>query len=260
MKILVAGGLSPANSDAEQSLARALGRAVGASGHVLVNGCYNTFDLLVAEAADEATRKVPAGNAATAILTYLSPGVEPRHKFGKLLKNNVSSWDPGQPDWGIPVPLRECEAVVVVGGGPSTHRVVHLSRLVGKPLLPVTAFGGAADEAFRPSFERFDVVYGGRVTRDELQRPQHRARGTRRAGGFRAIGGERDLAVSKILSGNDIFVVMSFREESDDTYHTIERVCRSYDFKANRTDKDAEHRADLQADHRRNSTRDVRHR
>jgi hypothetical protein len=32
---------------------------------------------------------------------------------------------------------------------------------------------------------------------------------------------------------------MSFREESDDTYHTIERVCASYEFKASRTDKDA---------------------
>lgn len=53
MKILVAGGLSPEFSEgnAEELFACALGRAIGASGHVLVNGCYNAFDRLVAEAA-----------------------------------------------------------------------------------------------------------------------------------------------------------------------------------------------------------------
>ncbi len=42
---------------------------------------------------------------------------------------------------------------------------------------------------------------------------------------------------SKIVLGNNVFVVMSFRQESDDTYHTIERVCRVYGFEPDRTDK-----------------------
>lgn len=81
MKILIAGGLSPERSAAEQSFARALGRAVAASGHVLVNGCYNTLDRIVAEAADETLRSAAAPcDIATVIHTYLSPGTEPAHK------------------------------------------------------------------------------------------------------------------------------------------------------------------------------------
>ena len=71
-----------------------------------------------------------------AIHTYLSPGVTPAHRLGLVRNLNVNSWDPGQPEWGIPEPLRECEALIVMGGGPATHRVVHLTRLVGKPILP----------------------------------------------------------------------------------------------------------------------------
>jgi nucleoside 2-deoxyribosyltransferase len=43
----------------------------------------------------------------------------------------------------------------------------------------------------------------------------------------------------KIVLGNNVFVVMSFRKESDDTYGTIERVCRDYRFEPDRTDKNA---------------------
>ncbi|MGH6902290.1 MAG: hypothetical protein ACREIR_06075 [Geminicoccaceae bacterium] len=241
MKILVAGGLTPAfePGNVEEVCARALGRAVGASGHVLVNGCYNAFDRLVAEAAQEAAQQSPAfGDATAAIHTYLSPGLTPAHKLGRLLKNNVSSWDPGQPDWGIPAPLLECEAVVVMGGGPSTHRVIHLSRMAGKPILPVTAFGGAAEEAFGTESARFDAVYGGRITKDDYAVLNTALEALEGPDAFARLAASVVSLASKIVSGNDIFVVMAFREESDDTYHTIERVCASYDFKAQRTDKD----------------------
>jgi len=45
--------------------------------------------------------------------------------------------------------------------------------------------------------------------------------------------------LSKIVLGNDAFVVMSFRDESEDTYHTITRACRAYGFEPDRTDKAA---------------------
>jgi nucleoside 2-deoxyribosyltransferase len=37
--------------------------------------------------------------------------------------------------------------------------------------------------------------------------------------------------------GNEVFVVMSFRDESDDSYNTIARVCRGFGFEPNRTDR-----------------------
>lgn len=151
----------------------------------------------------------------------------------------MSSWDPGQPEWGIPVPLRECEAVVVMGGGPATHRVIHLSRMVGKPILPVAAFGGAAGEAFRTEMARFELVYAGRVTRSDYDILNTALAALDREERFERLAANVISLAAKIVSGNDVFVVMSFREESDDTYNTIKRVCSSYDFTSQRTDKDA---------------------
>jgi hypothetical protein len=206
-----------------------------------VNSCYNIFDRLVAEAAQEAAQQTSAlGITGPAILTDLSPGVEPTHKLGSLLKNNVRSWDPGQPQWGIPKPLEECEAVVVMGGGPATHRVVHLSRMIGKPILPITAFGGAADEAFSTETEstRFKRFYGGRVTKDDYAVLNTAPEALEGPGAVEHLAASVISLASKIVSGNDIFVVMSFKKASDDTYSTIERACRRFDFKAQRTDQD----------------------
>ena len=119
MKILVAGGLREdfQKGSAEEVCARALGRAIVSGGHALINGCYNIFDQLVAEAAQEAAQE-HATLGAAAILTYVSPGVKPAHRLGQLRKLNVSSWDPVNLDWGIPEPLREWEALVVMVADP----------------------------------------------------------------------------------------------------------------------------------------------
>lgn len=237
MKILVAGGLTPEfeQGNPEEVCARAIGRAVGSSGHVLLNGSYNEFDRMVAESAFEAADQNPdLGNAKMAVHTYLSPGVTPSHRVGHLRNLNVNSWDPGQPDWGIPEPLFECDALVVMGGGPATHRVVHLTRMAGKPILPITAFGGAAKEAFRTEWGRFDSVYRMRVPRDE-----YAILDTALPNDFDELARGIVALLSKIVTGNQVFVVMSFRRETDDTYGAIDRVCRAYGLEPDRTDKDA---------------------
>jgi hypothetical protein len=237
MKVLVAGGLTPGfeKGNAEEVCARAIGRALASSGHVLLNGSYNDFDRIVAESSLEAARENPDfGDPKMAIHTYLSPGVTPAHRLGLVRNLNVNSWDPGQPEWGIPEPLRECEALIVMGGGPATHRVVHLTRLVGKPILPITAFGGAAKEAFRTEWAKFESFYGGRVQRDEYAILDMAV-----SDEFDELARRVIALLSNIVTGNKVFVVMSFRRESDDTYGTIDRVCKAYRFEADRTDKDA---------------------
>jgi hypothetical protein len=242
MKILVAGGLRPEfkEGNAEEVCARALGRAIASSGHVLLNGSYNTFDRMVAEAAWEVAQQSPAfGDPDAAIHTYVSPGVEPAHKLGQVRKLNVRSWDPGQPDWGIPEPLLECDALVVMGGGLATHRVIHLSRLAGKPILPISAFGGAAEEAFRTEWDRFDRVYAGRVTKDDYAVLNTALAVLEKPDAFERLATGIILLIAQVVCGNNVFVIMSFLNECEDTYNTIERVCRSYQFNAQRTDKDA---------------------
>ena len=242
MKILAVGGFRPdfQAGNSEELCARALGRAIVSSGHVLINGCYNDFDTLVAEAADEVLkqRSTSAGSDTAAIHTYVAPGVKPAHRLGQLRTLNVNSWDPGQPDWGIPEPLLECDALIAMGGGPSTHRVIHLSRLAGKPILPIAVFGGASQEAFKTEWGRFDPIYSGRVKKDDyaiLNTPGGAIEGTL---AFDEFARRVVSLASNVVLGNDVFVVMTFREESDDTYHTIERVCQSYGLRPDRTDQD----------------------
>lgn len=52
MKLLIVGGVLKEGGD-EERCARALGNAVTSKGHTLLNGCYNSFDRIVAEAAME---------------------------------------------------------------------------------------------------------------------------------------------------------------------------------------------------------------
>jgi hypothetical protein len=240
VKVLTVGGLRDSfeKGGPEETCARALGSAIAASGHVLINGCYNKFDCFTAEAAASALTKQGL-EVKSFVHTYVSPGVEPSHRIGQLRPLNVSSWDPGQPDWGIPEPLRECDAVVVMGGGAATHRVVHLSRLSGKPILAVTAFGGAAREAFHTEWSRFDKIYGGRVRKDDFAELNTAPEALDDPGAFDRLASSVVALLGRIVLGNDVFVVMSFREKSDDTYNTIARVCRTYGFEPDRTDKAA---------------------
>jgi hypothetical protein len=120
-----------------------------------------------------------------------------------------------------------------MGGGPGSHRALHLCRLAKKPILPITAFGGAAEEAFATELDQFDEVYRGRVPKEsytvlDTQYPED-------------MGELASAAVelaSRIVSGNSVFIVMSFKPETDDTFNTLCRVVEDFDFDWDRTDQD----------------------
>lgn len=242
MKILVAGGFHPDNKfgEAEDMCARALGRAIANGHHILVTGCYNKFDCAVAEGVDTVNKQRAAqGEPSSSISSYVSPGIPPSHRFGSMKRLNVNSWDPGQPEWGIPEPLTECEALVVLGGGPASHRVVHLTRLAGKPILPLAMFGGAGSEAYKTECERFASVYGGRLTKDEYGVLNTAIEALDDSTAFDRLATAVVSLAAKVTLGNDAFVIMSFNEDLDDTFNTIDRVCARFGFEAQRTDKAA---------------------
>jgi hypothetical protein len=111
--------------------------------------------------------------------------------------------------------------------------------MAGKPILPIAAFGGAAEEAFRTELTRFASIYGGRIEKEDYAVLNTAIEVLEDPKAVEQLAARVVSLVLKIVRGNEVFIVMSFREESDDTYHTIERVCASYEFKASRTDKDA---------------------
>ena len=233
LRILVVGGFSPQGTEDEKRCAEELGRSITRRGHTVFNGCNNEFDTVVASAAIEAAAKSPEWeDPKMAVQSFIS-GDKPSHRIGLLRNLRVRSWDPGQEGWSPPELLAECDALIAIGGGPGTHRAIHLTRLINKPILPITAFGGAAIEAFATECNRFEKAYGGRISKVEYsvldtQFPDDVADLANRA---------IDLA-EKIVEGNSVFVVMAFREDLDDTCDTISRVAGQYGYNFTRTDRE----------------------
>jgi hypothetical protein len=235
MKLLIVGGfLGVEPTEEEERFAKALGREAAAGGHVVLNGCFNSFDRTVAEAAfTEAEANGLFGDPSHSVQGFVAKGATPSHRFGRIRGLHITDWDPGQQGWDIPEPIAEADAVICMGGGPGTHRAINLSRMAGKPILPITSFGGAGIEAFSTELARFDEAYEGRVPRDEFtlldtQFPEDLEELARQT---------VSLAV-RIVSGNSVFIVMSFRPESDDTFNTIRRVLEDHGLDTHRTDKD----------------------
>ncbi len=233
LKILVIGVFSDERTPEETLLAEELGKAVANRGHTLFNGCFNVFDEVVASAAmTEAKKKYDSARAKMAVQSFISDN-NPAHRIGLLRNSRVKSWDPGQAGWSPPELISECDVVIGMGGDAATHRAFHLTRMSKKPILPITAFGGAAVEAYSTEYGRFDKMYGGRISKEEfslldMQFPEN-------------LGELARSVISlaeKIVVGNSIFVAMPFREALDETFDTIASVAECFDYGLTRTDRE----------------------
>jgi len=233
LRIVVVGGFSPQCTEEEVRCAEELGRSITHRGHTVFNGCFNEFDRVVASAAIKAAEEGHEWeDPKMAVQSFISDD-KPSHRIGLLRNLRVKSWDPGQEGWSPPELLAECDALIGMGGGPGTHRAFHLTRLINKPILPITAFGGAAVEAFATESNRFEKVYGGRISKEEYsvldtQFPDDIVELANRS---------VDLAET-IVEGNSVFVVMAFRQDLDETFDTISRVAGHYNYNFTRTDRE----------------------
>ena len=183
MRIFVTGGFSSSKPEDETS-ARELGQAIASAGHTLLQGYYNAFDRAVAEAAFEIAKD--SGyftDARLAVQSFITKNDEPpTHTHWLVRKLPIRDWDPGEQRWSVPEPIQSCDVAIVMGGGPKTLRAANLCRLANKPLVPITALGGAATEVFETELRRFSEYYEGRVSRD-----QYALLDAQNPGGFAAI-------------------------------------------------------------------------
>jgi hypothetical protein len=146
---------------------------------------------------------------------------------------SIRDWDPGEERWSVPEPIQECDVAIVLGGGAKTLRAANLCRLAGKPLVPITALGGAAAEVFRTELARFADVYEGRVAHDE-----YALLDTQGGADFAVTAADAVRLAERLAVGSSVFVVMAFRAELDDTFRTIQAVCKAHGLACARTDKD----------------------
>ena len=234
MKIFVAGAW-PSSRPEDEAWARALGRAIASAGHILLQGYANRFDHAVAEAAFEVARNNRLfADPRLAVQSFVTRDRDvPKNAPWHVRKLLVHDWDPGEERWSVPEPIQTCDVAIVLGGGVRTLRAAHLCRLSNKPIIPITALRGAAVEVFQTELARFAECYEGRISKD-----QYSLLDTQNPGDFSTFLGEAVQLATQLVVGNTVFIVMAFREESEDTFSAIKEVCEERGLKWARTDQD----------------------
>lgn len=231
-KLCIAGALDLSEKD-NQEFAEYLGRAVVRHGHVLLNGCRNDFDKVVAQSAqDELTLEglEPTQN----IISYVvDDGNELIHRYGTIRKSRLKDWDITFKRLHVPEPIHLADAVIVVGGTEGTMRAANWARIDKKPILPVKVFGGAAEELYNEEIKEFESSgYSEYVERNEYeilnQIPSD----------LEKLATAIVSLAERLLSSRDVFVVMSYTKDPklEDAYESFKEICDEYQYKCGRVD------------------------
>ena len=223
MRILVAGGFDPNDKQADRirDLCRAVGQAVAAHGHTLLNGARTEFDALVAEAASETLKDSSQEDRDQKIIGYFLEGEEPIHDYGTLIQSELKNWDLGSSrKLYVPEPVKHADVVVLIAGSSGTNRTANWARIAGKPLLPFATFGGAADRIYAEELQTFGQNYSSRLERPQFELLKSRQNAAAHATNIIALA-------EKVAKSRSVTVVMSYDDRSDleDAYETFKRVC-----------------------------------
>jgi predicted Rossmann-fold nucleotide-binding protein len=238
MNILAAGAFSredPEQREHVREFCLALGDAIVTRGHVLLNGCLNELDKMVAEAAHQKLTELDA-DANRRIIGYVLEGRQPSHNYGTMIRSRLTDWEIASESFFIPEQLQEADVVVLVGGGEGTYRAANWARIAKKPLLPFTAFGGAASNVYAQELNEFDTKYAGLVDRLEYEQ----------LNSLKSDWHEHAATIvslaEKVAESRLVTVVMSYAERPDlvDAYDSFQQVVHELGYECERvSDKNA---------------------
>ena len=241
-RILVAGGLYPEDDDPKlhdvlRRFSEALGHELISRGHVLLGGCRTTLDAVVARAADEVAAQMNL-DPKKFIRSWVTSTTQPSHDKGEITRSRVSDWSHVPRGYAFPEPIREASVVIIVGGWDGTHYAASWARLANKPVVPVAAFGLAAEEIFIDEQRHFANRYAGRLTTDDyetLNRVLPDPMPQESVDGF-----AKDVVslAEKLIASKEAFIIMSFAKEGhlEDAYDTFRQVCKNNGFAGFRVD------------------------
>jgi hypothetical protein len=231
-KILVVGAFKAEDENAIEFV-KQLGILIAKSNLILLNGCQNELDKLIAETVND--ELVKAGvNPESRIINYITAESKPSHKFGRMLKSKLKNWGIEQEINAVPEQFEMADAIILIGGQQGTRRAAHWARNVsGVPLLPVACFGGTAERIYDEELSIFENKYGDRIERFEFEILNQ----------FITDWGKLahdvlDLA-EKIAMSKHVFVIMSFSrdEKLEDAFDTFKGVCEEFGYECVRVDE-----------------------
>jgi hypothetical protein len=233
MRLLVAGGFDTNNLEQKERIrafSRALGSAIIEHGHVLLNGCRTEFDTCVAEAAYDKLKQASDAEPDKRVISYVLSGIAPSHGFGTIIKSQLTDWELDKPTFYIPEQVQQADAVILVGGFEGTLRAANWARIARKPLLPFTAFGGAAEQVYAQELNDFDPKYAGLVERLEYEQLNSlKSDWTDHATDLIALA-------EKVAESRSVLVIMSYADRPDleDAYATFCAVAEELRYKCER--------------------------
>jgi hypothetical protein len=229
MKILVAGGFD--SKDAEQrdrirSFSEALGSALSEHDHVLLNGCRTEFDCYLAEATYRKHEQMGRAEPEKRVISYVLAGDTPSHNFGTILKSRLADWDIAKESFYIPEQVRQADVVILVGGYEGTFRAANWARIARKPLLPFTAFGGAAEKIYAQELNDFDHKYAGLVESLEYEQLNSFKND------WAAHATDLLALAEKVAESRWVLVIMSYADRPDlvDAYESFKAVVEGTPF------------------------------
>lgn len=232
MNILVIGSMDTSNENCRNFLGY-FAREIADNGHVLLNGCRNEMDKVIAMHVNDAL--VAKGEEPRSrIISYCDPNKQPVHSYGTILVSHCTNWESlASPDLLIPETIEKADVVFAIGGQDGTNCAANWARIKNKPLLPIANFQGSAALIFREELERFEKSYAQRISRSEYEILNQFSFDLPR------IAKDVISLAARMMSSNQVFVIMSFSGDSklEDAYDSIASSCTEYGYDCIRIDE-----------------------
>lgn len=238
MNILVAGGVDPDHPEEERRLREftsALGAEIAEKGHVLLNGSRTRLDAMIATAVYEKLVELDDPNRDRRVISYVLSGLDPLHNCGTILRSRLADWEIARETFYIPETVRDADAVILIGGYQGTLRAANWARIAKKPLLPFTAFGGAAAKIYDHELDDFDEKYAGLVTRLEY------AELNSVTDDWNECAASLVALAEKIAESRSVLVVMSYSKRADleDAFDSFQQICQELGFQCERVSEES---------------------
>ncbi len=234
-KILVAGGVGVEedhpNRYALQCFSKSLGREIIAREHVVLGGCRTYMDALVAGAAEDMAIERQL-DPRRFIRSWVTSTTKPSHDKGEITRSRVSDWSHVPRGYAFPEPIREAAVVIIVGGWDGTHYAASWARLANKPIVPVAAFGLAAEQIFVDEQRNFEQRYGSRLSSGDYEILNRVLPDEITQESIDSFAKDVVSLAEQLIASTEAFIIMSFSEKGhlQDAYDTFCEVCKENHF------------------------------
>lgn len=155
---------------------------------------------------------------------------QPVHDCGTIIRSRLADWDLDSESFYVPEQIQQAEAVILVGGGDGTFRAANWGRIAKKPLLPFTAFGGAAEKIYNQELNDVDEKYAGLVGRLEYEQLNAvKTDWVQRAADIVALA-------ERVAESRSVLAIMSYAGQTDveDAYDSCVEVCKELGYHCER--------------------------